>query len=355
MNASPQIFTLRLQPKTLRTIAIWLAAGLLVYWLFTLLPTLRSVFSLMVFALFLAFILDPVVSFLENHGVSRLLATILVFVVIILLAVMGFKFLAPAVSQEIQQMSSGAQGEAPNGMMQRMQEKFEDVPLLSNPMVQQEIQTKVNEILKKSLSVVADLLSAVVSFIMLAFITFFFLVDGRHMKRRVVSWVPNRYFEMALIILHKTGAQLGRYIRGQLLVATIVGSLSILALHLLDIRYAFFIGAMAGLANMIPYFGPIVGAVPAIVIAFIDTGSVSAVVSVAAAFAGIQLFENVFVSPFIVSKSVELHPLTIIIVILIGGQLMGIFGMLLAVPTASIIKVTARELIWGLRHYRIFS
>ena len=76
------------------------------------------------------------------------------------------------------------------------------------------------------------------------------------MKKTVVSWVPNRYFEMTLIILHKTGTQLGRYIRGQLLVASIVGSLSILALYILEIKYAFFIGAMAGLANMIPYFGP---------------------------------------------------------------------------------------------------
>ncbi len=161
------------------------------------------------------------------------------------------------------------------------------------------------------------------------------------MKKTVVSWVPNRYFEMTLIILHKTGTQLGRYIRGQLLVASIVGSLSIFALYLLEIKYAFFIGAMAGLANMIPYFGPIVGAVPAIIMALIhNDGSLEIVAVVAVAFATIQLFENIFVSPFIVSKSVELHPLTVIIVILIGGQLVGIFGMLLAVPTASIIKVT---------------
>ena len=84
-----------------------------------------------------------------------------------------------------------------------------------------------------------------------------------------------------------------------------------------------------------------------------NDGSLEIVAVVAVAFATIQLFENIFVSPFIVSKSVELHPMTVIIVILIGGQLVGIFGMLLAVPTASIIKVTARELHWGLKNYRI--
>jgi predicted PurR-regulated permease PerM len=123
----------------------------------------------------------------------------------------------------------------------------------------------------------------------------------------------------------------------------------------LGIRYYFFIGVMAGLANMIPYFGPLVGAIPAMIIALWDFGAIGPVAAVAVAFASIQLFENIFISPFIVSKSVELHPLTVIIVILIGGQLVGIFGMLMAVPIASIIKVTAKELYWGVRNYRIFT
>ncbi|MFQ5649488.1 MAG: AI-2E family transporter [bacterium] len=354
MNQPTQLLTLRLQPKTVRTIALWSAFGLIVFWILSLLPALRSVFSIIIFALFLASILDPVVNFLENRGINRMLASILVFALILFLGVVGFKFLAPIVSEEIQQMSTGLQDRSAGDVMQKMQDRLgDDIPLLSNPMVQKELRMKVDAMLKKSFTIVVDLLSAVVSIIMLAFITFFFLKDGRRMKKKIVSWVPNRYFEMALIILHKISTQLGRYIRGQLLVALIVGSLSILALSLLHIRYAFFIGALAGLANMIPYFGPIVGAVPALVIALIDTGSLGAVVTVVVAFASIQLFENVFVSPFVVSKSVELHPLTIIIVILIGAQLMGVFGMLLAVPTASIIKVTARELAWGFKHYRI--
>ncbi len=356
MNQPAQTLTFKLPPKTLRTLALWTAGGIAIFWLFSFLPAMRSVFSIVIFALFLAFILDPVVNFLENRGISRLLAAVLVFALIIFLGVVGFKFLAPVVSNEIQQMSSGMNDQSAGDFMQKLRDKLgDDIPLLSNPMVEKELKAKVDEILKRSFSVVVNLLSAVVSMIMLAFITFFFLKDGRAMKKRLISWVPNRYFEMALIILHKTSTQLGRYIRGQLLVAFIVGALSIMALYLLHIRYAFFIGALAGMANMIPYFGPLVGAVPAIVIALIDTGDLGAVVTVAVAFASIQLFENVFVSPFIVSKSVELHPLTIIIAILIGAQLMGIFGMLLAVPTASIIKVTTKELAWGFKNYRIFS
>lgn len=351
----PPVLSVRLNPRTFRKLALAIGLALGVVALFILVPVLQSVVTLVIIALFLAIVLNPVVNFLENRGINRLLASIFVFAIIVFLGGIGFQFLAPRISHEVKQLSAGVDEQSPAKALQKLQQKMGDIlPFLSNPMIQDELKTKINELLKKSFSMVVNVLSAVVSIVMLAFITFFFLKDARRMKKALVSWVPNRYFEMTLILLHKTSTQLGRYIRGQLFVALIVGSLSILALYLLDIRYAFFIGAVAGLANMIPYFGPIVGAVPAILLALVDNnGSLEIVAAVAVAFATIQLFENVFVSPFIVSKSVKLHPLTIIIVILIGGQLLGIFGMLLAVPTASIIKVTAQELHWGLKNYRI--
>ncbi len=322
----------------------------------SLLPTLRSVLLIIVMAMFLSILLTPFVNFCEYRGVNRALASVLVFAVIIFLASMGFKLLAPVVSQQVKELSSGLNDQSPAQVMQLVREKIGDnIPVLSNPSVQAEIEKKVGEILKHSFTVVADVLSAVMSTIMIAFMTFFFLKDGRRIKKALIGWVPNRYFEVALMLQHKIVTQLGRYIRGQLLVAFIVGALSTLALYFLGVRYYFFIGAMAGLANMIPYFGPIVGALPAVVIAFLDTGEVGLVAAVIVAFASIQLIENVVVSPVIVAKSVELHPLVIIVVILIGGQLMGVFGMLLAVPAASIVKVTACELAWAMKHYRAFG
>ena len=352
----PPVLSVRFNPGTIKKILGGFVLTLGFVALLILIPILQSVVTILIIAFFLALILNPIVNFIENRGIARLLASVLVFAIILFLGGVGFKFLAPRVTNEIKQMSSGLDEQSPGETLQKLQENLGDkIPFLSNPTIQKELKKKIDDLLKKSFSMVVNVLSAAVSIIMLAFITFFLLKDGRRMKKTVVSWVPNRYFEMTLIILHKTGTQLGRYIRGQLLVASIVGSLSIFALYLLEIKYAFFIGAMAGLANMIPYFGPIVGAVPAIIMALIhNDGSLEIVAVVAVAFATIQLFENIFVSPFIVSKSVELHPMTVIIVILIGGQLVGIFGMLLAVPTASIIKVTARELHWGLKNYRIF-
>lgn len=349
-----QNLTVRFYPKTIRKIAKWAIVLIACSALLALMLTLKHVISVVVFALFLAFLLDPLVNFFENRGIDRLVGVIVVFAMLVFLGVLGLEFLAPVISNEIQQMSAGIDNEASGNIVSLIQENLGDkIPLLENPRVQEGLQNQIEALVMKSVSMLVNLVSAVVSLVMVALIAFFFLKDGRRMKKAVVSWVPNRYFEMTLIILHKTSTQLGRYLRGQLLVASIVGALSITALYLLDIRYYFFIGAIAGLANMIPYFGPLVGAIPAVIIAFVDTGSFGAVAAVAVAFASIQLFENIFVSPFIVSKSVKLHPLTIIIAILIGGQVWGIFGMLLAVPTTSVAKVTAQELYWGLKNYRI--
>jgi len=350
-----QVFTISFSPRTVRKLVLWGFIGLAVLGIIALLPALRSVLTTIIVALFLAFLLEPVVTFIENRGVERLFASALVFLFILMLALLAFKYLVPVFSNEIHQLSTGFSEQSGDDILKKIQQKLGDtIPILDNPLLQDELRSKVNSILKSSFSMVVNALSTIVSLVMMAFMTFFFLKDGRRMKKAVISWVPNRYFEMSLILLHKMSTQLGRYIRGQLLVASIVGTLSIFALYLLDIRYYFFIGAIAGIANMIPYFGPLVGAVPAIIIALIDTGSMGSVAAVAVAFASIQLFENIFVSPVIVSKSVELHPLTIIMVILIGGQLLGLLGMLLAVPTASMIKVTAQEISWGVKHYRIF-
>ncbi len=348
--------TIQFKPKAIRKIAIWAGALLAFVGLLVILPPLKSVLIILVIALFAAMLLNPVVDFFENRGINRLLAVVLVFTVIVFLIAVGIEFLAPVVSHEVEQMSAALQGQSSDQMIGKFQKSLaKAIPLLANPMFQNELKGQLDALLQKSLSLLLGMLSAVVDMVMLGFITFFFLKDGRRMKKAVVSWVPNRYFEMALIILHKTAQRLGSYLRGQLLVAAIVGALSITALYLLGIRYYFFIGVMAGMANMIPYFGPLVGAIPAMIIALWDSGAIGPVAAVAVAFASIQLFENIFISPFIVSKSVELHPLTVIIVILIGGQLLGIFGMLMAVPIASIIKVTAKELYWGFKNYRIFT
>ena len=197
------------------------------------------------------------------------------------------------------------------------------------------------------------MVSIISTVVIIPFVTFFLLKDGRDMKKLFISYIPNRYFEMSLNVLHKMDLQLGGYLRGQFIEAFVVGALAIFALWLLGIKYFILIGLFAGMANLIPYVGPVAGAVPAIVVALTNGANIEVIAYIILAFIIIQLIDNVVMQPLVLSKSVNLHPLVIVIAILIGGNFFGVLGMFLAVPAAGILKVTSSEIYNGIRKFNI--
>jgi putative permease len=196
-----------------------------------------------------------------------------------------------------------------------------------------------------------DAASAITSMILIPFIVFFLMKDGHAFKRALISLVPNRYFEFTLYLLYKLNVQFGNYLRGQLLDSLIVGTLATAALWALDIKYFLIIGAFTGLANIIPYVGPITGAALAIIVSMLQTGSLEKVLSLIAAFTVIKLIDDVIVQPLVVARTVQMHPLTVLLAVLAGGQLYGVLGMLLSVPIAGFIKVVVRESVTNYRNY----
>lgn len=200
---------------------------------------------------------------------------------------------------------------------------------------------------------VLDAASIIVSIILIPFIVFFIMKDGRKFKKEFVSLVPNRYFEFSLYLLHKINIQVGNYLRGQVLDATIVGILATGALWLLGVKYFLIIGVFSGLANIIPYFGPITGATIAVIVSVLQTGDFHLATYVIVAFLIIKLFDDTIVLPMVMSKSVHISPLTVLLAIMIGGQLFGILGMLLSIPVAGFIKVIVHESITNYRRYRV--
>jgi putative permease len=228
--------------------------------------------------------------------------------------------------------------------------KYFDVKTLA---IEEKVQNGISLLTDELLAILAGFISTISIVFIVPFVVFFLLKDGRKMKKTFIHLIPNRYFEMTLTVLHKIDQQLGWYLRGQFTEAFVVGFLSVLALWLLDVQYFIIIGVFAGLANMIPYVGPVAGAVPAIVVTLINGNEPFKLLYIIIAFAVVQLIDNILLQPMVLSKSVHLHPLIIVFAVLIGGQFFGILGMLLAVPAAGIIKVTSSELYQGIRNFRL--
>jgi predicted PurR-regulated permease PerM len=163
--------------------------------------------------------------------------------------------------------------------------------------------------------------------------------------------VPNKYFETFLTLIHEINQQISNYIRGQLTDTFIVGVLAIIGLYLFGIKYAIFIGAVAGIANIVPYIGPFFGFTFGGLLVLIDTGSIINMLKVVGVLAFVKLLDDIAISPLAVSRSVNVHPLMVIIVISVGGLLHGVWGMLLSVPLYCSMRVSFRILYKGFVEY----
>ncbi|MCX6553701.1 MAG: AI-2E family transporter [Candidatus Aminicenantes bacterium] len=335
---------------------IFILVALIAAWI---LPHSGMVLTPLILAALLSILLNPLVVMLEGRGLNRTAAVALVMGIIMLLVIWLMIFLAPAVAHEFRTIGQAIKNETPATLMVKLKTLLnKHLPLLKNPEINDQIMTKIEKsiyaMLNRSIQLIPTILPLAISLFLIPFMTFFLLKDGRRLKKSLIESMPNRYFEMTISLLHKIEGQLGSYIRGQMLVSLCIGALSITALAILGVPYFLIIGALAGLANMIPYFGPIVGAVPAIILNVIDKGSLSAALVVILAFIAIRMIDDTLVSPNILGRSLEIHPLLVIIVIFIGGEMFGIMGLLLCIPVTGIIKVTIQELIWNFKHYRVF-
>ena len=134
--------------------------------------------------------------------------------------------------------------------------------------------------------------------------------------------------------------------RGWIFDATFVGVATGFGYYFLGIKNALPLGLISGVGHLVPYFGPVIGMVPAIIISVIEFGNFSMVLAVYAV-------DNGVVQPYVFAKSVDMHPIVIILLILAGSQLMGIIGMLIAVPLATVIKTLAKEIYYAFKNYNI--
>lgn len=330
---------------------LFIGVGLLLF-----LYQLSDILELVVIAALLAYLLDPFASSLEAYGFSRTLATVTIFgVCMALVGVISF-FLVPTALRQLTMLQTGELLDQVDMLVAAFQTQLEG-PLAKIGVegldIKSTLKSSLTDFFNQSINYVPNLLSTIGNMVIVPFMMFFFIKDARTMKKGFIDIVPNKYFEFSLNVLQKMDAQLGNYLRGQFLVAGIIGSLSTLLLWYLEVDFFMVIGPLAGLANMIPYVGPAAGGLLAILASVITTGNFDTVPGIVIAFVLIQLLDNSLLQPLILARNVELHPMLILLAILVGGKLFGIVGLLLAVPFTAIVKVIAVETFINLRRYHI--
>lgn len=312
-------------------------------------------------ALLISYLLDPMVNRMQAAGMNRTLAITITLASVILLIVWGSTSVIPIVANQMAGLARQLTIEnlreiatqieigiitnfdfLPEGFLRdnisRLSDDFFNMGIFSN-------------ILGDLIGIFTNLFAA---FLIIPFAAFFFLKDGHRIRRDLLQLVPNKYFETTLSLIDKIETRLGYYFRSVFVQCTIVGVVSWLALSVAGLNNATSVGITIGIANSIPYFGPIIGYVLSIVISIIETGDFSLVIPCILAVLFAQILDNIVLQPLIFSKSADMHPVAILFIIMIGAQTAGILGMLVAIPIATIIKISILQISWSFNNYRVF-
>ncbi|HLT55154.1 MAG TPA: AI-2E family transporter [Bacillota bacterium] len=179
--------------------------------------------------------------------------------------------------------------------------------------------------------------NVVVTIVTFPFILFFLLKDGSRFKKYSLNLLPPKFRKDADQILKNMDTQVGSYIQGQIIVATCIGLLLFIGYLIIGLDYAITLAIIAAVTSVIPYLGPMIAIIPAIIIALVESPFM--LVKLAIVWAAVQFLEGNLISPNIMGRTMKIHPLTIIVVLLIAGNLFGIIGVILGIPGYAILKV----------------
>ncbi len=321
-----------------------------------LLMAFGGVLKLFMFCLLLAYIMDPVVTMIESRGMNRTAATVLFMGILGAGLTLLVRGLQPVFFEQVAMLQSGEGSQRTasiiQGVDQFVRSKFGTFGFENFSLGEYLEEFRLSLVERTPEFIFSDFIGIVLDLVIMPFIIFFLLKDGREFKREIIGLVPNRFFEFSMDLVYKMDMQLGNYLRSQFIDALVFGAMTTVALWILDVKYFLFVGAFAGFANLIPYIGPAAGTVLAVTVSLLYSGDPAQALSVVFAFVILKILDDVIVQPAVVARGVQLHPLAVLLAIIIGGHMFGILGMLFAVPAAGFLKVVLQESLVTFRKYR---
>lgn len=307
-----------------------------------------TLFFPIVIAGFLYFILNPVVDYLERWKFPRTLAIFTIFLVFIGLIILIIAIGAPAIGAQIKELIADIP--VYFDQLQKFFSEFSDSAVFQWILTQEYVTLEnIEEWVMNTVVKLPDAFSTGIASILnivanialvigtVPFLLFFMLKDGHKLPGAIVRFMPSSYRTEGLKILKDMSRTLQTYIQGQFIVALCVGTLSYIGYIIIDLPYALILALIVSLTNIIPYLGPVLGAAPAVIIALFDSPLTALLTIVVAIIA--QQIESNLISPLVIGNKLQTHPVTIIIILLVAGNLAGVVGMILGVPFYAVTKV----------------
>ncbi len=307
----------------------------------------RIVLVPFIFAFLLAYILNPLVRIVEKKKVPKGLAILLVYLVVFGLLVLVIMFGVPHIMEEFNRLGRAIPRltEEVQGIIAHLEKRYSKFTLPEG--IKQVLDERIKHLegalintVRAGTGSLVRMFSYLLGLVIAPIFTYYMLKDLERIKDSFTLTIPRLYRSDVLAIGRDLDEIISGFLRGHLLISLIVGLLTGIGISLIGLDFAFIIGVIAGVAELVPYLGPFITAVPAVALALLVSNK-TAVYAVIVIII-VQQLESAVISPKILGQNMGLHPLLVIFALLAGGELAGFWGVLLAVPAAAAIKVILR-------------
>lgn len=305
-------------------------------------------------ALILAALIDPFADWFQRRKIPRGLAVLVIYIVLFGVISAAILLLVPIISQDLPLLVNN---------LGKFWINLQDSPwwreiVASAQNVQQtlfnygfEVQpgagsagTNVKNTLSGVFSTISGFFGGVLSLVLVLVLTFYMVVQEDPLKKILRSIVPDEYIPWCAQLLKKIRDKLGAWVRGQMLLSLVVGAAVFIGLTILGVRYAALLAILAALLEFIPYLGPVLAALPALLLAF-GQGGLWKLIFVLLMYFVIQQLENHLLVPKVMQKAVGLNPVIIIVALLAGAKLAGVLGAVIAIPVATALSVFVQDVL----------
>ncbi|MEB7831557.1 AI-2E family transporter [Staphylococcus xylosus] len=301
----------------------------------------------------LYYLLNPLVNFMERYNISRLWGVIILFLLIVGVITLVINLLIPVIGSQFR--SFGNNFPLYVDKVNQFIDSVTKYSLISN--FYSQIQEQLDALANKLPSMVSDYFNgfgskvknfaeAIVNVgVVIAttpFVLFFMLKDGHRFKEFSTKLMPPKFRKDFHDLLEKMSVQVGSYIQGQIIVSFCIGILLFIGYSIIGLDYSLILASIAAVTSVVPYIGPTIAISPAIIIALITSPIM--LLKLIVVWTAVQFIEGHLISPNVMGKTLKIHPLTIIFILLSAGNLLGVVGVILGIPAYAILKVLVSHL-----------
>lgn len=294
----------------------------------------------------LYYLFRPVVRFFEKRGVARIYSILLIYLLFVGLMILSVFLIGSPLQEQVTRLVENS-----DDLIAKLGDSL--VKLKKNPYVgkyfeQQSLESLTQDItdyLSSSASIIFSnianfigvLTNIIIVFVTVPFILFYMLKDGETAPKQVLRFLPSTQRTEGKRILADMDQAISSFIQGQVLVSLCIGVLTYIGYLIIRLDYSLILALVTMLTNVIPFIGPLMGAIPALIVGIIDSPWMA--LKVLIVIVVVQQLDSNFISPQVMGRTLKIHPLTIILLLLVAGSLGGFLGLLLAVPTYAVLKV----------------